>query len=137
SFVSKYIRGKSAIALRCLTTQYRSSEVIHWLQRSLRTALLQQTVNNFAPMRHFRFGFPVRSHGCSARFGATGRSGILTTSRSNDCELYLPACRPRLDLLTTTREAVSLTDDFSILPSQGQGSVPFTTTTTSDIPFKL
>jgi hypothetical protein len=84
----------------------------------------QQTVNNFVPMRNFGFVFEVDRHECSVRFGATGGPGILTTSRSNGCELYLPARRPRLDLLTTTQEAVSFTDDFSILPSPGQGSVP-------------
>ena len=116
---------RSAVMLQ-LMTQYRSSEVIHGLQRSHGKALLRQTVNNFVAVRDFRFGFGIESHECCRWFGATGGPGILTTSRSNDCELYLPARRPRLDPLTTTQEAVLSTDDFSILPSQGQGFVPTT-----------
>jgi hypothetical protein len=55
------------------------------------------------------------------RFSRLGGPGLLTTSRSNDFELYRPARRAGLDPLTTTQRASLFTQhDSSILPSLGQ-----------------
>ena len=69
--------------------QYRLSEVIHGLPvgRVRKPAL--QAVNNFAAAgsvlaRSWFCVYPVH------RFPAPGGSGLLTTSRSNDFELYGP-----------------------------------------------
>jgi transposase len=62
---------------------------------------------------HLRYGF--------CRFSRTGGSGLLTTSRHNDFELYRPARWAGLDPLTTTQEGVAVSnDDSSILASPGQ-----------------
>jgi hypothetical protein len=82
-----------------LTTQYRSSEVIHGLPASPPQRLAPQTVNNFAARRsaspdrmglgvHFRYRFiPV------ARVGGPA---LLTISRHDDFELYRAARRSGL-----------------------------------------
>src|SRR3974377_1451414 len=83
-------RPRQESALNCrLTTKYRLSEVIHGLPvgRVRKPAL--QAVNNFAAAgsvlaRSWFCVYPVH------RFPAPGGSGLLTTSRSNDFELYGP-----------------------------------------------
>jgi hypothetical protein len=71
--------------------------------------LAQQVVNNFAANRaatvsDWLLGFisGIGSHW----FSRTDGSGLLTSSRINDFELYGPARRAGLDPLTTTQEGV-------------------------------
>ena len=70
--------------------------------------LPQPTVNNFAGARRW-FWMASRLHiGLSlCPFSRLGGPGLLTTSRSNDFELYRPARRAGLGPLTTTQEGVA------------------------------